>query len=336
MNQNDVRDFGATGDGLGDDTQAIQDALDAGGTTLFPAGIYTVRRLTVPSGAILRGIGGGSFDMPELPASQFSVLKLLDGAEDHLLYGPPESQRVIIEDLQLDGNRYNQTATSCGIYLEAGAAPPPPPYTQEAQWVLRRVYIHDCRTDGLYIGANRRNNLVDACTFAHNRQHGINIWGTDCTFRASNGVANGAYGINVGAALTRILGGNLCWNLIGVNVISQTFGMVLTGAGIDRNYRQGVRLEPGAVEGVVSSNVFGSNSQEADGVYAHVLVGEGCRAVVCGNAFVALAAGLPYKPSYAVELEAGAWATGIEHSALSPNSTSQGLSNARALDGWWG
>ena len=35
-----VRDFGATGDGKTSDTQAIQRAIDAGGEVVFPPGIY--------------------------------------------------------------------------------------------------------------------------------------------------------------------------------------------------------------------------------------------------------------------------------------------------------
>ena len=37
---NNVRNFGAVGDGVTLDTQAIQKALDAGGMVYFPAGTY--------------------------------------------------------------------------------------------------------------------------------------------------------------------------------------------------------------------------------------------------------------------------------------------------------
>lgn len=57
--------FNAAGDGLIDDTSAIQAALDAmgsmgGGTVYLPQGQYRVTRLTVPMGVELRGpLGGG-------------------------------------------------------------------------------------------------------------------------------------------------------------------------------------------------------------------------------------------------------------------------------------
>jgi hypothetical protein len=58
-----VRDFGAKGNGAGDDTDAIQAAFDAaaqGGTVFFPCGTYEVkapRPFTPHSGTIIRGAG---------------------------------------------------------------------------------------------------------------------------------------------------------------------------------------------------------------------------------------------------------------------------------------
>lgn len=45
----DVRDFGAVGDGVADDTSAVQRAIDAGGTVTFPAGTYLVRPIYLKS-----------------------------------------------------------------------------------------------------------------------------------------------------------------------------------------------------------------------------------------------------------------------------------------------
>ncbi len=49
-----VKDFGAVGDGVVDDTAAIQDAVDAGaGVVYLPIGTYSVGQLTVPNGVRL-------------------------------------------------------------------------------------------------------------------------------------------------------------------------------------------------------------------------------------------------------------------------------------------
>ena len=47
---NDVKEFGAVGDGVTKDTQAIQAALDAGGLVFFPPGTYLSGTLHLRSG----------------------------------------------------------------------------------------------------------------------------------------------------------------------------------------------------------------------------------------------------------------------------------------------
>lgn len=54
----DVKDFGATGDGVTDDTEAIQEALDAAnGVVTFPPGAYLVTTVTIPTRTALFGYG---------------------------------------------------------------------------------------------------------------------------------------------------------------------------------------------------------------------------------------------------------------------------------------
>ena len=76
--------YGAKGDGTTDDTQAIQDALDAaasngGGTVFLPAGHYKIAtHLTIPSGVELRGI----WDVPHHTTSHGTVLYAFEGKGD--------------------------------------------------------------------------------------------------------------------------------------------------------------------------------------------------------------------------------------------------------------
>ncbi len=84
--QMDVHNYGVRGDGVTDDTLALQRAIaaitDAGGITFFPKGIYRVQAggspgIRVPDGAKLRGVGAASviqaFDDPTASGNMFST-----------------------------------------------------------------------------------------------------------------------------------------------------------------------------------------------------------------------------------------------------------------------
>lgn len=74
-----VRDFGAVGDGVVDDTTAINTALAASASVYFPSGTYKVTSaLTVTSGAVLYGNGINS----ELQYSGTSTLFTLTSLQD--------------------------------------------------------------------------------------------------------------------------------------------------------------------------------------------------------------------------------------------------------------
>lgn len=113
----DVKAFGAVGDGVADDTRAIQAALDAatasgGGTVFLPAGSYRVstRRqrgvrnyaLLVASNLTLRGAG-----------REVSIIRLANNQRDQAriianLHGdgsePGGDSNIIYEDFTIDGN----------------------------------------------------------------------------------------------------------------------------------------------------------------------------------------------------------------------------------------
>ncbi len=97
--------FGATGDGIADDTEACQDAINAAagiGSVVFPANrTYLVAGLTVPSNSRLQVDG----TLRLKTAANATVLQLT---------GTPSS--IVIEGRgTIDGNRAAQTSFGCGI-----------------------------------------------------------------------------------------------------------------------------------------------------------------------------------------------------------------------------
>lgn len=88
-----VKDFGAVGDGVTDDTTAIQAAISANASVFFPDGTYLCSRLDLVSGSRIVGTGIGK-----------SVIKLKPGANDDLIRGQNISG-VEISGVTIDGNK---------------------------------------------------------------------------------------------------------------------------------------------------------------------------------------------------------------------------------------
>lgn len=110
-----VKDFGAVGDGVTDDTAAINTAIatvnaSGGGTVFFPTGEYALSTNTYYAiliqdcdGIVLRGAGRTA-----------TVLKTIENNSGHVI-GVYDSQNILIEQMTVDGNRLNQVNSGHGI-----------------------------------------------------------------------------------------------------------------------------------------------------------------------------------------------------------------------------
>ncbi|WP_059049993.1 glycosyl hydrolase family 28-related protein [Paenibacillus senegalimassiliensis] len=105
-----VKAYGAIGDGVADDTTAIQaaitDAYNSGrGLVFLPAGVYIVTGIQYRSNITIKGAGVGA-----------TVVKLKDNTPNTSVFNcTPEVSDVCIRDLTIDGNRNNQTVYGHGI-----------------------------------------------------------------------------------------------------------------------------------------------------------------------------------------------------------------------------
>lgn len=111
-NAYNVRAYGAAGDGVTDDTDAITAAIDAlptGGTLYFPAGVYRVSNINLKSDMTVQGDGW------------CSVIQLLDALTDYTghnnclnIVGSKSTpiRNIIVRDIKLDGNRPTQQSTA--------------------------------------------------------------------------------------------------------------------------------------------------------------------------------------------------------------------------------
>lgn len=164
-----VHQFGAVGDGVTDDTQAILDAdafvRTGKGTLNFYPRTYLVDSLTLGGGApwgekncTWRGVGydgrGGQ--------TNAATLKLKDNATLGYLIGiAAGSGHYIFERFVMDGNKANQTQFS-GVFRVLDLDPlPPGTYAYSAH--LRFCHLFNGRNFGFYLGKNRGWTTAEDC-----------------------------------------------------------------------------------------------------------------------------------------------------------------------------
>jgi hypothetical protein len=179
---NNVKDFGAAGDGITDDRQAIQAAIDdavAGdkGGIVIPSGTYRVSRVTVPGGRWSLDLNSVQ-DFMVLGEGPKSVVKLMDTTSAtgdwHVFILRNSCRRVVFKDLVIDGNRTGLTQPdeqSHGVEVESG--------TEDL--VIDRCILRECFGDGVrLVGTDQAGKLVrrvriENCLFQRNKRSGLGI-----------------------------------------------------------------------------------------------------------------------------------------------------------------
>ncbi|GAA2750541.1 glycosyl hydrolase family 28-related protein [Kitasatospora cinereorecta] len=181
----DVKLYGAAGDGLQDDTAAVQRAIDdaakAGGTVYFPAGTYPVSptagapALTVGGNGV-RLVGAGSKASTLVKRGDGILLRISGPGTDRT--GATHRRYCAVQDLGLNGN--NRT----GLLLEL--------YYNDNTYV-RDVYLtsnRDLCVDAVEFWDSRFYNLVvESCTGTPDSPDQPNVW-----LRNSATATSGAYG----------------------------------------------------------------------------------------------------------------------------------------------
>jgi len=332
--------FNAAGNGVTDDTNAIQAAINYAtannAVTFFPSSgtaDYRVSQLVIPSGAILAGTSPGTYPGNKSIAG-VSTLARIAGTNRDLLSIPDGNNYCHIRDIQIDGNKKNNT-TGDGIHISDGAA------GQEGQVTIERCYVHDNPGHNIYLGHLRRANKVlnSVCNYAV--KDGICVAGSDNTVTQNICGTNGRAGINLGtskalhwdadasqssAAVTHVISNDIYGNLVGINVSSGSWGSIISSNGIDRNAQEGVAVYDGDMSATIHANVFHSNSQAGNNACPHIGLGVGVKAVeIAANIFGGSDAGVTNVPSYGVHAASTSTHVSGDLGILAATSTNHGL-----------
>lgn len=359
----DAKDYGARGDGVTDDTAAIQAAIDAaftagGGVVYLPEGVYRVSGegtgsgncLTMHSQVDLIGDGMGS-----------TVLKLVDGSDLPLMgmIGSPAGevlQGVGISDLSLDGNRGNSSGVVNGWHLAAN------PAGVSSNMSLERVEIRDVSGSGFRVDGQTSDLLIkesvargngldgfastdaDHSHFTDNQASGnegngfaLDTSHSALTFTNNDAFANGGNGVLVEGDLGTlpdspllILGGELQDNGQAGIALQQTSEVRLEGALIAGNDGPGILLS-GASHSQIIANQLQDNAQASPGPEILIQADDSDgTAVVSSHNLIEqnLISGGPGSTYGVVEVDDGSHATGVYANQIEAMLSGQALLHA--------
>lgn len=308
--------YNATGNGVTDDTTAVQAAITAaatgGGRVLFPGGTYLVGPLTIPDGTILQGINGMSYLSP--PSAPVSTLKL-KAASANALLRPDDSVTVStgvqINDLTLDTNNVAQSAINIPDVGSSNAR----------MWLIERctminsgfsaaahgshVYIGNLNTGVAMRDCSLLSNAAGVTTQHSHGWDGVGWYGSDgimenCFIGCYADAGFVVYGGSADITLN-VIGGGSFWNDFGVLVGGQ--GAVFTGMSIDHNYVDGAYLSYGAC---FIGCTFHTNSVQTNNTFSHIDVANPVVAVVHGCRVAINDAGVANLAAYFITNVAGA------------------------------
>lgn len=302
-----VTNFGAYGDGVHNDTNAIQAALDAahaagGGTVVMPAGTFLVTGhgdasegcLKIYSNTTLSGDGMGETE-----------IKLKDGSNEKItgILRTPSGEvthDVTIENLTINGNRDNTGNEVDGLFT--GVEPGSPqadynitisgveikevsrygfdPHEQTTNMLIENCVAHDNTGDGFtldYIS----DSVIRNCASYDNGRNGFNLVTSshDVTFIDNVAYGNGAAGLAVQKGSedrpfidnVLIQGGSFHDNGQQGVLVKLSYGVTLTGAEIYGNGQEGVLIQ-GASRNEILGNQIHDNGLASPGSYNGVSI----------------------------------------------------------------
>jgi len=176
-----VKDFGAVGDGLTDDTAAIQNAINAATVLYFPAGTYLCNQLTLKSDLTMYGDGA------------LSTIQQNTGTA--LLYGLSSGAGAYIEKLTIRGLRLLGKVATSGFsefvhLINVNGV---------RDFVVENCHIIGFQGDGIYLGAHTDNT-----------RHNVNVRISGCLIDGIN--KDNRNGISVIDGSTVRIEGNVLQN----------------------------------------------------------------------------------------------------------------------------
>jgi Pectate lyase superfamily protein len=263
-----VKNFGATGDGTTDDTAAINAAINActsavfpfnGCKLYFPPGIYITTGLSLQSYVHLTGDGWAT-----------SVIKLKPRTTADVVTIPAGTFNISIIGITIDGNSSNRGEGHCLTVAATPVSPGPhnmankqtAPVSAFKFASIEQDMFSNCARDGMHIEAFNYALFVDNIYVFNSGTYGIYDAGTDSIFSNFAIERSGTAGLYVPGANNKYTSGKVIWN--GTRVSTEA-AVSVSGA---RNTFTSVEAQDNYTNGFVDTgidNQFSACLSDANG-----------------------------------------------------------------------
>ncbi|MDF7825927.1 glycosyl hydrolase family 28-related protein [Pontiellaceae bacterium B12227] len=293
-----IKEFGARGDGVTDDTPALQAAIKAaketGGTIYFPNGTYCIHPVKVPSHIALRGDSNWAYENKGKKDPDFegrTTLKALSGNARALL-DCYDARGTRIIGLTLDGSKLGKSMH--GIYARHTGCE-------------LHIVIEDCRINH-FTGSGIRLEkawvfAIRRCLVMWNGEHGIDCtggydgWVIDTMLTANKGAGFYARGEApedmseeekkaisfFGSASVMLTANRIEWNQQGGILLNGANSMQINGCSLDHNFGPGIKMVNSTANTITSCKIR-TNGVDAEGEDSCQVALEDCKGtVMTGN-----------------------------------------------------
>jgi len=318
-----VKNYGAVGDGVANDTAAINAAITAASATLhttywnpqytaavvFPPGCYMTDGIDLPCGISLTGAGQLQTTIALRANANRSVVRVLEDPSSNPLPWLNRNHGRL-SGFCIDGNSNNQAGTSHGIEVVASSYPLATRYGSA-------VDIDDINTvgtlsSGIYIGTNRNYGMITNVRIAYAGGTGLQFFSCYDWYCTNIGIGNcqqegvKAY-LCAGLQFTNLA----IWSCQNAGLVLNSCGgfMVFENVQLDYNSQYGLYHNPA---GAVNSHLSISNLQlkdngvAANNTYSAIYIsgiGGAGSSVLLANLWFNWTANSPNRSKYLIETD---------------------------------
>ena len=257
-----VKDFGAVGDGVADDTAAIQAALNLGAfhSIYFPAGTYSASSLTCGADIVLVGDGRKN-----------STIKFKAGSAGALLTANNAVHFSMI-NLGLDGNQTNCPSGSQCLAISGAES-------GGSGFSIAGCGFYNAKLIGLYQTGTYSRAKISDCVFESNQTDGLAANASNLVIEGNVCRSNGRFGILAQGNYAQILGntcnanGQLVTSGAGIGVVSANYpvvsGNTCNSNGTGVLFSHGIQFNT-VLNGVMTGNFTQSNNGSGLDIYNSV------------------------------------------------------------------